>query len=100
MLDKEVVQKIILQSLRNLNDERDLGEQIAVSLGTRLFGIDADLDSLSLVSLIVDVEDAISNQAGLVISLTDDRAMSQINSPFNDVKALTEYIQLLLSEPV
>jgi len=98
MLDKNAVQDIILQGLKNINDERGPDEQIQIDLDTRLFGTDAVLDSLSLVSVIVDVESAVSEASGRDISLTDDRAMSQTVSPFSDVSTLTDYIVLLLSE--
>ena len=100
MLNKEAVQGIILQALSNINDERGADEQIQICLDTRLFGADAVLDSLSLVSVIVDVEAAISDASGRDISLTDDRAMSQAVSPFSNVSVLTGYILLLLSETV
>ena len=100
MMTKEEIQNTIFQALKDLNNERKLEDQLVVSMDRRLFGFEADLDSLSLVSLIVDVEDAISNQAKIVISLTDDRAMSQTNSPFSDVRALTEYIHYLIWELV
>jgi len=98
MLNQDAVHAIILQALNNINDERGPDEQLVISLDTRLFGADAVLDSLSLVSVIVDVEAAISDASGREISLTDDRAMSQAVSPFTDVNALTAYILLLLSE--
>jgi hypothetical protein len=98
MLNKGAIQAIILQALNNINEERSSDEQLKVDLHTRLFGTDAVLDSLSLVSVIVDVESAVSEQAGCDICLTDDRAMSQEISPFTDVNALTAYIELLLSE--
>lgn len=98
MLNKDAVQTIILLALQNINDERGPDEQLEVGLNTRLFGTDAVLDSLSLVSVIVDVEAAISDASGRDISLTDDRAMSQAASPFSDVSTLTDYILLLLSE--
>jgi len=98
MLDKNAVQDIILQGLKNINDERGPDEQIQIDLDTRLFGTDAVLDSLSLVSVIVDVESAVSAASGRDISLTDDRAMSQTVSPFSDVSTLTDYIVLLLAE--
>ena len=98
MLDKNAVQAVILQALNNINDERGPDEQLEVGLDTRLFGSDAVLDSLSLVSVIVDVEAAISDASGRDLSLTDDRAMSQAVSPFSDVNTLTDYIILLLSE--
>ncbi|WP_373989514.1 hypothetical protein [Duganella sp. BuS-21] len=98
MLNQDAIHAIILQALNNINDERGPDEQLTVGLETRLFGADAVLDSLSLVSVIVDVEGAVSEQAGRDISLTDDRAMSQAVSPFTDVNSLTAYIGLLLSE--
>lgn len=98
MLNKNAIQAIILQALNNINEERSSNEQLEVSLDTRLFGADAVLDSLALVSVIVDVETAVSEQAAREISLTDDRAMGQVVSPFTDVSSLTAYIELLLSE--
>ncbi len=98
MLKKDAVQEIILQALKNINDERGTDEQIQIDFDTRLFGTDAVLDSLSLVSVIVDVEAAVSEASGRDISLTNDRAMSQAVSPFTDVSTLTDYILLLLSE--
>jgi acyl carrier protein len=98
MLKKDVIQAIILQALQNINEERGPDEQLKIDLNTRLFGADAVLDSLSLVSVIVDVESAVSELAGHEISLTDDRAMSQEISPFSDVNSLTAYIELLMSE--
>ena len=100
MLNKNSVQAIILLALKNINDERSADEQIPISLDTCLFGTNAALDSLALVSVIVDVEAAISDASGRDISLTDDRAMNQVVSPFSDVGSLTDYILVLLSEPI
>ncbi len=98
MLSKESIQSTIFNALKSINEERGPEEQILINADTRLFGTDAVLDSLSLVSVIVDVEAAISDASGREISLTDDRAMSQAVSPFSDVSTLTHYILLLLSE--
>lgn len=100
MLSKDAVHEIIFQALKNVNDERDPDEQIDIDSTTILFGSEAVLDSLSLVSVIVDVEAAVSQFSGRDVVLTDDRAMSQEVSPFSDVSSLTAYILLLLSEPV
>jgi acyl carrier protein len=98
MLNKDAVEAIVLAALKNINDERGADEQIAIAPDTRLFGSDAVLDSLALVSVIVDVEAAVSDASGRDVSLTDDRAMSQEVSPFTDVTTLVDYILLLLSE--
>jgi acyl carrier protein len=99
MLDHDAVQAIVLNALEAINDERDPDDKLVVSPQTRLFGADAELDSLALVSVIVDVEEAVSTASGRTVALTDDRAMSQEVSPFTDVQALTGYVVKLLSEP-
>lgn len=98
MLKEEDILAIIFRALQNLNDELDEGSRFEISPSTRLFGTDAALDSLSLVSVIVDVEMDVSDALGRSIALTDDRAMNQEVSPFTDVQALTDYILMLAKE--
>lgn len=87
---------IVLTALENLNDELD--DRIEVSPQTRLFGADAVIDSLSLVSIIVDVESEASDVLGFPVSLTDDRAINQEVSPFTSPKTLADYIVALAIE--
>ncbi len=98
MVSRELVEKVIFSALDNLNEERAADEQINISAETELFGGDSVLDSLSLVSIVVDIEAEIAALSKTEISLTDDRAMSEEISPFKSVNALTDYILLLLSE--
>ena len=97
MSKKDVVQNIIFQALKTLNGERGADEQIAISANTSLFGPDSVLDSLSLVSVIVDIETLAADEFGKTISLTDDQAMSRDPVPFVNVGALTDYILELLA---
>lgn len=98
MLTKENVLEIILRALQNLNDELSDDEKFEAGPSTPLFGPNATLDSLALVSVIVDVEGDVSTALGRSISLTDDRAMSQEISPFDDVQTLLNYIMILVNE--
>ena len=95
---REAAMGIVLDALESLNQELDLSDRVAVGPTTPLFGSDATMDSLSLVSLIVDVETALTLKYDAPISLTDDRAMSREISPFDDVATLTDYIVELISE--
>ena len=95
---REEVLRIVYDALENLNQELDEGQRIEIGPTTSLFGPDANLDSLSLVSVIVDVETALTVKWNAPISLTDDRAMSREISPFDDVGTLTDYILELLQE--
>lgn len=88
--------RIVLDALERLNEELD--EPIQVNERTRLFGPDAVIDSLSLVSVIVDVETEATEALGMPVSLTDDRAINQPVSPFTDPATLADYILSLADE--
>ena len=90
--------RIVFEALETLNQELDESARIVIGPTTPLFGPDAQLDSLSLVSVIVDVETALTIRWSAPISLTDDRAMSREISPFDDAGTLTDYILELLQE--
>ena len=98
MMNEAVIQQIISDALKSLNTELPDDKQIAIGPNTPLFGSNAEIDSLSLVSLIVDVETALNGEHDLEISLTDDRAMTREVSPFSDVQALKDYILELIAE--
>jgi acyl carrier protein len=94
----EQVEQMILSALSELNEERPEDERFVVGPEVVLFGPGAEIDSLSLVSLIVDVETALNIDFDLPISLTDDRAMTREVSPFDSVRTLQEYILELAVE--
>lgn len=58
---------------------------------TVLVGQGARLDSLGLVTLIVDVEQRIGDEAGVRVTLADERAMSAAKSPFRTVGSLVDH---------
>ena len=95
-MTKEEALRIVLNALEAVNAELD--QPIAVEPHTRLFGADAVIDSLSLVSVIVDVEAEASDALGFPVSLTDDRAINQPVSPFTDPDTLAAYLVTLAAE--
>lgn len=97
-LTDDRVQDMILSALQDVNDEQPDEQKFTVTADTVLFGEGAEIDSLSLVSLIVDLETALNVDHDLQISLTDDRAMTREVSPFDTVQTLKEYILELVGE--
>ena len=95
---QESALRIIFQALTNLNKERGAADQVPLALDTALFGKNSLLDSLALVSVIVDVETAVSDELGEPIFLASDEALNQEESPFADVRALCAYILRLTEE--
>lgn len=97
-IDHKQIEEVIHNSLLMINDGLDDEKKFAVDSSTVLFGRDSKIDSLSLVSLIVDIESSLSEKFELDISLTDDRAMTRAKSPFENVATLKEYIIELVEE--
>jgi acyl carrier protein len=91
------IQTIILDALRMANLAREDDQQLIVSPDAPLFGDSGQLDSMSLVALIVDIEEALG-EAGYNIILTAERAMSCTHSPFKDVPSLVAYIEDCLGD--
>ena len=96
-MEKDEIRKIIFNAIDLLNQARDEEDKIPINHDTLLFGTNGYLDSMGLVSLLIDIEESLQNE-GLDVSLSDERAMSERNSPFRDVPALTEYIAKLISK--
>jgi len=68
------------------------GQSIRPADDTVLLGDGGAVDSLGLVRLIMTVERRVEDDFGVAVSLTDDKAMSQRNSPFRTVGTLVGYI--------
>jgi acyl carrier protein len=95
---KEKIQQLIFNSIDSLNAHLPNEEHIEKHDGTALFGSGSKLDSLGLINLIVMVEQNIEDEFDISLTLADERAMSQIYSPFRSVESLTDYINILLKE--
>ena len=89
---KEEVTSLICNCLRELNQTIQSPDLENPTAETRLFGTKSPLDSLALVTLIVDVEEAISTRFGKELVLADERALSRTHSPFRRVGSLADYI--------
>ena len=85
----------VLEVISRNMDESDGSP--AVELETRLFGEDAVIDSLTLVNIIVDLEEMLENDFGVQISLTDDEAVFREPSPYTSAQSLITYIEELIN---
>lgn len=60
-----------------------------------LLGPGSTLDSIGLVTLIVDVEQRLADEYDVSVTLASENAMSRRQSPFRTVGALADYISEL-----
>lgn len=65
---------------------------------TQLVGPHSLIDSLTLVSFIVDIEQKVNEKYDVSITIVDERAMSQQKSPFKTIETLTKYVGFLIEE--
>lgn len=93
----EILQTIY-STIHLTNELRPPENQLACAEDSVLYGAGSALDSLGLVSFIMDLEEAINTRFGVQIVLADERAMMEKRNPFRDVAALAAYISRRLAE--
>ncbi len=92
-IERQRVLEIVYAAIQMINDEGENDDDLLeLKEETRLLGRESKLDSLSLVNLIVDIEQRFAEELGVEVLLTDEKAMSQKRSHFRDVKSLVDYI--------
>jgi acyl carrier protein len=95
-VERSKVLATVLAAVEQANRGRVPGQQLDTSPEARLFGAPSPLDSLGLVALLIDIEEAFERE-GHAIVLSDERALSQSRSPFRSVPALVDYIEQLIA---
>ena len=98
MKNRKTIENLIINAVKEINEQLPQEQQLAKSTKTVLFGKDGRLDSLGLVNLLVIIEQNIEDEFDVSITIADEKAMSQKHSPFRDVGALVDYINMLLKE--
>jgi acyl carrier protein len=92
------VDQILFAAIEEINQQLPSNQTIKADKSTMLFGKEGVLDSLTLVNLIVAAEQKVQEILNIAITLADERAMSQKNSPFKSVESLASYIVVLVKE--
>ena len=95
-IKREIISKLVFDCISQYQEELDNKIDIIEGEQTRLFGGNGQLDSLALVSLIVNIEEAIETELGVSLILADEKAMSRRTSPFSRISNLIDYIEELI----
>ena len=91
---KEKVEEIVFNIIGNNTEDLNIG---SINYDTLLLSEGSAIDSMAIVSIVVDLESELSDAFQKEISLSDDKAMSRKISPYDNVKNLIEYIIELLN---
>ncbi|WP_339722110.1 hypothetical protein [uncultured Paraglaciecola sp.] len=98
-MDLPTVKRTVIEALKLTNQSRSDDTQIPLTDSTVLFGQNGNLDSMALVALLMDIEDALQEQS-IEVSLSDEKAMSMSRSPFKDIPSMTQYIHDVIAAQV
>jgi acyl carrier protein len=82
----------VLDSISHINQQLPAEKQISQDLATVLVGPNSELDSLSLINLIIEVEERINASLGKRIPILDKGIMSEEHGSFNTVSELIEWV--------
>jgi acyl carrier protein len=97
-MNKEELYEIVKAEVANYCIENDFPIDFSEGRKTRLFGGGGPLDSLGLVSMIVQLEELVEEKTGKSIIIADEKAMSRRTSPFATLGLLSDYIFELLEK--
>lgn len=86
------IQDAVFAALDDLNQQRGPGEQLAKLPGTRLAGLDGQLDSLGVVNLIVSLEQQLEGLGIPDLNLLDDERLDAGAEQFRTVESLVDYL--------
>lgn len=98
MPNHEKIVQAVYNAVDEMNEQLPKGVKIEKSLDAGLYGSTGKLESIDVVGFIIEVEDQIKSEFGVSITIADDRAMSQKNSPLLTLGSLTAYLEELLKE--
>lgn len=91
-VDRKKAFTLVMEAIEELNEELEYDTLRVVTDQTPIYGGDEGIDSLSLVTLIVNIEERTEAAFGRRIALADQRAMSMRNSPYRSAGALADFI--------
>lgn len=93
---KELAGNILNDAINEVNLDQDPDEQVPTSPGTLLLSPQSNIDSLTLVRLLITVERLIEERTGKTIVVVDESTFESEESPFATVGTLAIHIEKLL----
>lgn len=96
MSDRERIVRAVYSAVDELNKQLPPGVHVEKSPDAVLYGKSGKLESLDFVTFIMEVEEKINEEFGTEITVTDEKLLSKLESPFSTLGTLIEYLADLL----
>ena len=92
----DTIAHVILRQIQSFNETLTVPIDVSKGLDTVLFGQGGVLESIDFVSLLLDIEEALSEELQVEVSLMNEKALSEKRSPFRKVGALADYVRTII----
>mgnify|MGYP001200093483 CR=1 FL=1 len=86
------IEDYLLKIITQYIDDNEIKTDEEINKESRLIGAKSFLDSIGLVTFIVEVEQAFLEDHSIEIELASEKAMSRTTSPFISIKTLSKFI--------
>ena len=91
-IDRETIKDVIFSAAKSFNTTQDPNSQIVLDEATVLIGQGAAIDSMGLVSLLIEIEQQLQEKLQLSVNFTSEKAMAARVSPFRRIRTVIEFI--------
>jgi len=88
--------EIVYAAIDGVNEQLEDDEKIIKALGTLIFGSEGGVDSLTIVNLVVAVEEEIHVRSGKSVTLVDEEVLAKDVGPFHSVETLAAHVESLM----
>ncbi len=92
MIKKSEVVEIIYQVIDTHNSTNSLENALVKDINTYIAGINGSLDSLGMITFLVEVESKINQAFGTEIKIFDEELLILNNGEYESVETLSNYI--------
>ena len=88
--------EIIERAIDEVNEDLEVDVQISKNLDSTLLGSDSNVDSLTLVRLLITIERIIDESVGRSMTIVDESAFEEGGSPFSTINSLIDHVNKFL----
>jgi acyl carrier protein len=87
---------LIYTAVDQVNSQISRGPKIAKDPETSLLAANSGIDSLTLVNLVVALEQVVFDKYGKTVVIADESVFSSPNNPFRTLRTLADHLDTLL----
>ena len=85
--------ELIYSSIKEVNKQQSPSNQLKLDINEYLISDKSSIDSLGLITLLINIEGAVSKNYNKNINLIEEELISEIDTPFETIGSLAKWLQ-------